>query len=159
MRLPTALRVASLLAFLCVPLGNAFGQQDGPAAASIPAAQLLPPEELAQILHSAGGEKPLIFQVGPHVMYAEAHPPGAEYVGAGALESGLEALRNRVKTLKHDQFIVLYCGCCPWTKCPNVRPAYEQLVSLGFTRVKAMYIATNFGADWVSKGYPVEKGR
>jgi len=112
-----------------------------------------------KLLHSTGAEKPLVFQVGPHVMYAEAHPPGAEYIGAGALPSGIQALQDRVKTVPHDQFIVLYCGCCPWTKCPNVSPAYEKLTSLGFTRVKVLYIATNFGADWVDKGYPVEKGR
>jgi hypothetical protein len=64
-----------------------------------------------------------------------------------------------VKTVSHDQVIVLYCGCCPWTKCPNVQPAYEQLRSAGFGHVKVLYLATNFGADWVSKGFPVEKGR
>ncbi len=29
---------------------------------------------------------------------------------------------------------------------------------LGFTHVKVMYIAENFGDDWVNKGYPVAKG-
>jgi len=28
---------------------------------------------------------------------------------------------------------------------------------MGFTNVKVLYIAQNFGADWVSKGYPTEK--
>jgi hypothetical protein len=31
--------------------------------------------------------------------------------------------------------------------------------SLGFTRLKVLYIAENFGADWVDKGYPVDRGR
>jgi hypothetical protein len=30
---------------------------------------------------------------------------------------------------------------------------------MGFTNVEVLYLADNFGADWVSKGYPVEKGR
>jgi hypothetical protein len=30
---------------------------------------------------------------------------------------------------------------------------------MGFTRVKVLYLANNFGADWVSKGYAVEQGR
>lgn len=159
MRSSISIRTMSLLpALLCASLGSAFGQPSGPAA-SIPEAQRVPPEELVNLLHSTGTEKPLVFQVGPHVMYAEAHPPGAEYIGAGALASGIQALQDRVKTVPHDQFIVLYCGCCPWTKCPNVSPAYQKLTSLGFTRVKVLYIATNFGADWVDKGYPVEKGR
>ena len=154
-----------LLTFLCELSGGAYGQQPhaaanpAPSEGSIPSAQLLQPEELVPLLSRSGAEKPLVFQVGPHVFYAEAHVPGSEYIGAGKDESGLQALRERVKTLKHDQFIVLYCGCCPWNKCPNVRPAYQQLVSLGFSRVKVMYIADNFGKDWVSKGYPVEKGR
>jgi thiosulfate/3-mercaptopyruvate sulfurtransferase len=164
MRFPTVL-MACVMASLWVPRGDAYGQQASPpsqgpgSAGSIPAAQLLQPEELVQILRSSGGERPLVFQVGPHVFYAQAHIPGSEYIGAGAQESGLQALRDRAKSLRHDQFIVLYCGCCPWTKCPNVWPAYEQLVSLGFSHVKVLYIANNFGANWVAKGYPVEKGR
>jgi thiosulfate/3-mercaptopyruvate sulfurtransferase len=151
-------RTAALLALLCAAFGTAYARQAGSATA-IPEAQFVQPEKLAQILGSTDGARPLIFQVGPHVMFAEAHPPGAEYIGAGALDSGIQALRERVKALPHDQTIVLYCGCCPWIKCPNVAPAYQQLASLGFRNVKVLFIATNFGADWVSKGYPVEKGR
>jgi hypothetical protein len=29
---------------------------------------------------------------------------------------------------------------------------------MGFTNVKALYLANNFGADWADKGYPVEAG-
>jgi rhodanese-related sulfurtransferase len=164
MRLPGVL-MTCVLASLCVPRGDALAQQASPpsrgagSAGSIPAAQLMQPEELAQILRSSGEEKPLVLQVGPRVFYAEAHVPGSEYVGATAQEPGLQALRDRVKALPHDRPIVLYCGCCPWTKCPNVGPGYRELASLGFQRVRVMYIADNFGKDWVSKGYPVEKGR
>lgn len=164
MRLPGFL-MACVLASLCILRGDAYAQQSSPpsrgagSAGLVPAAQLLQPEELVQILRSSGGEKPLIFQVGPRVFYAEAHIPGSEYIGATAQESGLQALRDRVKALAHDRSIVLYCGCCPWTKCPNVGPAYQELASLGLRRVKVLYIADNFGKDWVSKGYPVEKGR
>src|SRR5262245_16843079 len=137
MRLPTTIPAACLLALLCLSPGDAHGQQATPAAGSIPAARLMQPEELVQVLRS-GGEKPRVYQIGPHVMYAEAHVPGSEYVGATGLPSGLQALRDRVNTLPHDQSIVLYCGCCPWAKCPNVRPAYEQLVALGFRNVKVL---------------------
>jgi hypothetical protein len=30
---------------------------------------------------------------------------------------------------------------------------------MGFTNVKVLYLADNFGANWVDKGYPVERGR
>lgn len=145
-----------LLAVLCVVSTNVYAQQTD---SEIPAAQLLQPAELVKILNSSASEKPLILQVGSHVLYAEAHIPGSEYVGAGGQDSGLQALRDRVKSLKRDQLLVLYCGCCPWGKCPNIRPAYHALTSLGFTRVKVLYIADNFGTNWVAKGYPVAKGR
>ena len=124
--------------------------QDRPRSASvtdaaIPGSQLLQPAELVQLLRSPG-EKPQILQVGSHVLYAEAHIPGAAYLGAGGQDSGLQALRDGVKSFKHDRFLVIYCGCCPWDKCPNIRPAYRQLIGLGFTNVKVLYLAENFGA-------------
>ncbi len=111
------------------------------------------------MLRSSDRAKPLILQVGSHVLYAEAHIPGSEYVGAGGQDAGLQALRTRVKGLEHSRFLVIYCGCCAWDKCPNIRPAYRQLIALGFSRVKVLYLADNFGTDWVAKGYPVAKGR
>ena len=152
---------ACLSTLLTVLSGRAVGEQAPPAvsANAIPSAQRMQPEELVQALRAEGRDKPLVLQVGPHVLYAEAHVPGSEHIGATSQKSGLDALRERVKAEPHDRFIVLYCGCCPWTKCPNVRPAYDELVSLGFQKVKVMYIADNFGANWVAKGYPVEKGR
>jgi thiosulfate/3-mercaptopyruvate sulfurtransferase len=147
--------VFAVLCALCVP-GHA--QQSNPSgAAAIPETRLLQPAELAQILSAAGGDKPLILQVGSHVFYTEAHIPGSEYVGATKEESGLQALRERMQGLARDRFIVIYCGCCPWVKCPNIRPAYQLLVSMGFSNVKALYLADNFGANWVAKGYPVAK--
>jgi len=129
-----------------------------PASAAIPDTELLQPEDLAQTLRTSSAERPLILQVGSRVFYAEAHIPGAEYVGAAGQETGLQALAARVKGLKPDQPFVIYCGCCPWNKCPNIRPAYWKLHTLGFTKVKVLYLADNFGTDWVDKGYPVAKG-
>jgi thiosulfate/3-mercaptopyruvate sulfurtransferase len=39
-----------------------------------------------------------------------------------------------------------------------VKPAIELLKQMGFTRVKAMYVETDFAKDWTDKGYPVELG-
>ena len=119
---------------------------------------IIAPEELVKILQSPKGEKPLVLSVGPYVMYLQAHIPGAEYIGPGSTTNGLEQLRKRVASLPHNKYIVLYCGCCPWGHCPNVDPAYRELQGLGFTKVKVLYIANNFGADWVSKGYPMVRG-
>ncbi len=121
-------------------------------------AQLINPEDLVKILQAPKGDKPLILSVGPSSLYMQAHIPGSEYIGAGFTSQGIDSLQRRVKSLPHNRFIVLYCGCCPWSHCPNVRPAYDELHKLGFTNVKVLYIADNFGADWVYKGYPTVKG-
>jgi thiosulfate/3-mercaptopyruvate sulfurtransferase len=127
-------------------------------ATSIPATWLINPEDLVKLLQSSGKDKPLMIQVGSHVLFSQAHIPGSEYVGPASSEAGLQELRKRVESLPRTKFIVLYCGCCPWSHCPNVKPADDTLRTLGFTNVKVLYIADNFGMNWVDKGYPVAKG-
>jgi len=141
------------------PTSSAGAQAQPGSAFSIPQAQLIQPEALSRLLTAAAAEKPLVFQVGSHVLFAQAHIPGAEYVGPGSQPAGLQALQSRVNSLPRKSFIVLYCGCCPWTRCPNIEPAFAKLQEMGFTNVKVLYLADNFGADWASKGYPVEQGR
>jgi thiosulfate/3-mercaptopyruvate sulfurtransferase len=127
-------------------------------ATSVPAAERINPEDLVKILQSSKGEKPLLIQVGSHVLYAQAHIPGSEYIGPASSESGLQQLRKRVAPLPRGRFIVIYCGCCPWSHCPNIKPAADALRDMGFTRVKTLFIADNFAANWVDKGYPVARG-
>ena len=92
-------------------------------------------------------------------MFDQAHIPGAVYAGPGSTPAGIQSLESVVASLPKDKSIVLYCGCCPWSRCPNVGPAYSRLHKLGFTRVKVLYMANNFGDDWVTKGYPAVKGK
>src|SRR5579864_5950496 len=140
------LRLRTLLAAtLLLPLAVAFAYQ----ASLIPASRLINPDALLRILQSGIGEKPLMIQVGSHVLYQQAHIPGSEYIGPASSESGLQSLRKRVESLPRNKFIVLYCGCCPWNHCPNVKPADDALHAMGFTQVKILYISNNFGADWV----------
>jgi thiosulfate/3-mercaptopyruvate sulfurtransferase len=134
-------------------LAQAAGQ-----ATAIPTTRLINPEDLAKLLQTPGKEKPLMIQVGSHVLFSQAHIPGSEYIGPASSESGVQQLRKRVESLAHTKFIVLYCGCCPWDHCPNVKPADDALRALGFTNIKVLYIAENFGVNWVDKGYPVAKG-
>ena len=127
-------------------------------ATSLSSSQLINPEELVKILQSTKGEKPLVIQVGSHVLYQQAHIPGSEYIGPASREIGLLQLRKRVEALPRNKFIVLYSGCCPWSQCPNVKPADDALRTMGFTNVKVLYISNNFGANWADKGYPVAQG-
>ena len=148
-----------LIAILATTLalaGVASAQAALPANDPIPQSSLITPEQLNQSLNTA--HKPLILNVGPRSMYTQAHVPGAEYMGAASSDAGQQKLRDRVKSLPKNAAIVVYCGCCPWGHCPNMHPAYQVLHSLGFTNVKAVYIANDFGTDWVNKGLPVAKG-
>ena len=115
--------------------------------------------DLAALLKKPAAERPLIIQVGFKVMFEQAHIPGSEYIGPGDDGTGIGQLRKRVASLKRDAAIVLYCGCCPWDRCPNVQPAAAALTAMGFTNMKVLRIPDNFGADWVAKGYPTEKAR
>ncbi len=133
------------------------GSSSLPASDAIPRSQLITAEQLNQTLKAAK-RAPVILNVGPRSMYVQAHIPGSEYIGAASTDAGRQQLRNRVKSLPKNASIVLYCGCCPWSHCPNMHPAYQELHALGFTSVKVLYIADNFGTDWVDKGYPVAKG-
>jgi len=127
-------------------------------ASLIPSSRLINPDELAKVLQASKDEKPLMLQVGSHVLYSQAHIPGSEYIGPASTEDGLRRLRKRAESLPRNKTIIIYCGCCPWSHCPNVKPADDALHALGFTNVKVLYIANNFGTDWVDKGYPVAKG-
>jgi hypothetical protein len=142
-------------------LGRVFAQvlpAPGPAT-SIPSSHLINPEDLVKVLQATKGEKPLLLQVGSYVLYAQAHIPGSEYVGPVTSEVGMQQLHRQVDSLPKKKFIVLYCGCCPWNHCPNVKPADDALHAMGFTNVKVLYIANNFGTDWLEKGYPVARGQ
>ena len=134
-----------------------FGGPSTIGADSIPQSELLQPEELNSLMNAQGGEKPVVLQVGSLLMFREAHIRGAEFAGAGSQAVGLQQLQRRVAPLAHDTFIVRYCGCCPWGRCPNVGPAFKLLHGFGFTHVKVLYLANNFGTDWVDKGFAVER--
>lgn len=144
--------IAGTLTIALLSLASAY------QASLIPSTRLINPDELVKVLQSSKGEKPLMIQVGSHVLFSQAHIPGSEYIGPASSESGLQQLRKRVESLPRSRSVILYCGCCPWSHCPNVKPADDALHALGFTNVKVLYIANNFGADWVDKGYPVTKG-
>jgi len=118
---------------------------------------LVQPNDVSAQL-AAKGPHPAIFQVGPNVLYRGKHIPGAVYAGPASRPEGLELLKNAVDKLPRNSEIVVYCGCCPWGNCPNVKPAMALLKDMGFIRAKAMYIETGFAKDWTEKGYPVEAG-
>jgi rhodanese-related sulfurtransferase len=124
------------------------------ALAAAPAADLplIQPKELAARLSA----KPSIVHVGPNVLYRGKHIPAAVYAGPGKDARGLDLLKTAVAKFPRDREIVIYCGCCPWDRCPNIKPSLDLLKQMGFTKVKALYLPDNFKTNWIDQGYPVE---
>jgi thiosulfate/3-mercaptopyruvate sulfurtransferase len=117
---------------------------------------VLTPKQLDRSLH--GSKQPVVVSVGPDFLFKSAHIPGALYKGPGKDAEGLESLKAWARNLDRKVEIVLYCGCCPWKQCPNIRPAFAALKAMGFTRLKVMEIEQDFHTDWVKQGYSTEKG-
>lgn len=149
------LAVAVLVTVLAAQSG---GQAPGSPELPPGGTELIQPEELSNALQSRRN-KPIVLNVGPRFLYAQAHIRDAEFLGPASEPQSVDQLRKRVAALPKNSPLVLYCGCCPWVHCPNIRPAYDELQKMGFTRVRVLYLANSFGADWVDKGYPVERGQ
>lgn len=120
--------------------------------------QVMQPDQLVARLSRTGEEKPIIVFAGFGFLYKSKRIPGAIFAGPATRPEGLDLLRRAAKTLSHKRELVVYCGCCPWEKCPNVKPAFRLLRELGFTQVKVLMLPTNFVSDWIDQGYPIEKG-
>jgi len=113
---------------------------------------LVQPEQVSKDLRT-----PLLIHVGFPVLYRATHITGSVFAGPGSKEEGIADLKKAVAGQPRTREIVLYCGCCPFDKCPNIRPAFAALHEMGFTHVKAMAVPTNLKTDWIDKGYPTDK--
>lgn len=111
--------------------------------------QLMAPAVLAKTLE-ANKDIPVIICVGPG-----APIPNSIDIGATSDKDNLEKFKKELGKLKKDASIVIYCGCCPYAKCPNVRPAIEVLKSMKYTNFHLLDLPANIKTDWISKGYPV----
>jgi hypothetical protein len=144
---------ALLFTFICTGLkaqtsaaGNTALSRLNPWKAN----QLVEPGNLADILKSSTLAKPNVFNIG-----AVEDIKGARHIGAVSNQQNEENFKNALQGLKKNTSIVIYCGCCPFTKCPNVRPAFSTLQKLGFTNVKILDLPVNLKTNWVDKGYPL----
>lgn len=148
---------------LKLPLGDppASATTDAPAPTTAPDwnnARQISPEALVAKLSGPKAERPVVLQIGFRVLYEGGHIPGAVYAGSASTQNGLANLRAEAAKLSKNQEIVIYCGCCPWEKCPNVHPAYDELRKMGFTRLVVLLLPRDFAHDWVAEGYPVARG-
>ena len=112
--------------------------------------QLLEPADLAKTLNDAAAPKPIILNIG-----SVGDIKGAESIGAAGKDEGVESLKKKLSTLPKDANIVIYCGCCPFADCPNIRPAFSLLNEMKFTHHKLLDLPDNLKVDWIDKGYPM----
>jgi thiosulfate/3-mercaptopyruvate sulfurtransferase len=111
--------------------------------------QLMPPDELAKIINNPKAKQPLIYAIG----FGGGIKNSIE-MGAARDQVSVDKFRKELSKLQKDADIVIYCGCCPFERCPNVRPAFRLLNEMGFKNHKLLNLATNLKTDWIDKGYP-----
>jgi hypothetical protein len=85
--------------------------------------QTLQAADLAGELAEKGGTPPIVVYVGFRTLFAGGHISGASFHGTASTEQGLGELKKWADGLPRSANLVLYCGCCPFEKCPTfVRP-------------------------------------
>jgi hypothetical protein len=142
--------VLTIAAFILLPLilASFVIQQTDPWTSS----QLLAPADLASVINDPKSEQPFVFCVGPGAVIK-----GSYAIGPAVEKTNLDKLKNRLDSLQRDADIVIYCGCCPFNKCPNIRPAFSLLNNMGFKNHKLLNLPQNIKADWIDHGYPVRE--
>ena len=148
-------RISALISFILLA-SAALSAAD--VARPISPSDLIPPSQLNSQLPAVKSGKIVLIHVGFLVMYKMGHIPGSQYAGPTSRAEGLAALQKLVAKLPRNQPIVIYCGCCPWDDCPNIRPAYRALKEVGFSNLKVLDIPQRLGTDWAGKGYPLVRG-
>ncbi|MGZ3757653.1 MAG: rhodanese-like domain-containing protein [Mucilaginibacter sp.] len=112
--------------------------------------ELMAPSALVTIIKNTPASLPLVLNIG-----AVEDIKGATHIGAVSNADNLKALAKAVSTLPKNKAIVIYCGCCPFTRCPNIKPAFNELKKLGFTNVKLLNLPVNLKTNWIAEGYPL----
>ncbi len=113
--------------------------------------QIMPAAELAAKINAPSGDKPMIFNVGPM-----DNIKTARFVGKGTSVTAIDKMKQELSMEAKTKAVVIYCGCCSFASCPNIKPAYDALVAAGFKNTKVLEIPEGIKPDWVAKGYPME---
>lgn len=110
--------------------------------------QLMDPALLAKKI-ADGNHVPLMISVGPMALI-----PHSFDMGPTSDKEGIAALKDTLSRLPKNKDIVIYCGCCPFEKCPNVRPAIDLLKEMKFSNYHLLNLPVSIKANWIDKGYP-----
>lgn len=112
--------------------------------------QLMPPDSLAEILKNPSGKIPLILNIGPSGAIKNSIA-----IGEGRDKETIEKLRNKLLKIPKDTSIVIYCGCCPFVNCPNIRPVFKLLTEMKFTNPKLLNLPRNLKVNWIDRDFPM----
>ena len=94
----------------------------------------------------------LVLSIGP-----DAIIKGSAAIGPTSEKENLEKLRQYLSDVPKNKEVVIYCGCCPFDRCPNIRPAFKVLDDMDFKNGKLLDIPQNIKVDWLDKGYPMNE--
>lgn len=111
--------------------------------------QLISPESLANLIMKKVRIK--IYNIG-----VVENIKGAINLGAASEKENLEKLQQIAKKGDKNELVVIYCGCCPMDKCPNIKPAFKLFADQKFTNVRLLDLPVNINVNWIRKGYPLE---
>jgi thiosulfate/3-mercaptopyruvate sulfurtransferase len=114
--------------------------------------QLMAPADLAKMITNQNAKQPIIFSIGPGAIIK-----GSIDIGLAKDSANLAKFKQQLALMPKDADIVIYCGCCPFEHCPNIRPAFSLLNQMKFTRHKLLNLEHNIKIDWINRGYPVVK--
>lgn len=145
------------LAIVLLPLASIEGQEKKSADPWV-SSETMQPTLLAKMLTDKHVSVPTVVFVGFRSLYRGGHVPDASFHGTASTLEGLAELKSWAASQPRSTDLVIYCGCCPFDKCPNVRPAYTALQSMGFKNIRVLVLPTSFAVDWADKGYPMQKG-
>jgi hypothetical protein len=143
--------IVILLSFLCIiTLGGSTNAQSLGKLEIWKKNQVIEPSTLMALIKNKKSAKPPIYNIG-----FVSNIPGAISLGSANTTKGLASLKNAVKSHAKTSTVVIYCGCCPFEHCPNVRPAYNLLKQMGYKNTLILNLPTSLKADWIDKGYPL----
>ena len=112
--------------------------------------QLVEPAALALLITRGKAGDVIIYNIG-----AVEDIKGARHIGPVSNLENLKKLETAVSGLPKNKAIIIYCGCCPFVKCPNIRPAFIELIKEGFTNIKLLNLPKNLQSNWIAQHYPM----
>jgi hypothetical protein len=146
-----------LAAASAVALGACKGS-GSEAGTNVELGPMVAPADLAGRIEDARAGRVAVLYVGPEELFARGRVPGAQKLPPVERDEGRRALARVLSETPAGTEIVVYCGCCPYASCPNVRPASAEIRASGRTNARFLDLPTSFKKDWVEQGYPVDKG-